>query len=39
MQMQLQTNSSGIKLPEVHGIKKTLDTNIVLKKTENRPSN
>ena len=27
VQMQLQTKSSGIKLPEAHGVKKTFDTN------------
>ena len=30
--MHLQTKSSGIKLSEVHGVKKTLDTNVLLKK-------
>ena len=35
VQMQLQTKSSGIKLPEVHGVKKTLDTNTLPEKTEN----
>ena len=29
VQMHLQTKSSGVKLPEVHGMKKTLDTNLV----------
>ena len=32
VQTPLQTKSSGIKLPEVHGVKKTLDTNLVAKK-------
>ena len=32
--MQLQTKSSGIKLPEVHGIKKTLDTNTLPEKKQ-----
>ena len=31
VQMHLQTKSSGIKLPEVHGMKKTLDTNLLPK--------
>ena len=30
--MQLQTKSSRVALPEVHGAKKTLDTNILLEK-------
>ena len=30
--MCLQTKSSGIKLPEVHGVKKTLDTNLLPEK-------
>ena len=30
--MHLQTKSSGIKLPEVHGVKKTLDTNLLPEK-------
>ena len=34
VQMHLQTKSSGIKLPEVHGVKKTLDTSLLPK--ENR---
>ena len=32
VQMCLQTESSRIKLPEVHGVKKTLDTNLLPKK-------
>ena len=32
VQTQLQTKSSGIALPEVHGTKKTLDTNILPEK-------
>ena len=32
VQMHSQTKSSGIKLPEVHGMKKTLDTNLLPKK-------
>ena len=32
VQMHLQTKSSGIKLPEVHGVKKTLDTNLLPEK-------
>ena len=31
VQMHLQTKSSGIKLPKVHGVKKTLDTNLLPK--------
>ena len=31
VQMQLQTKSSVIKLPEDHGVKETLDTNTLLK--------
>ena len=30
--MQSQTRSSGISLPEVHGTKKTLDTNVLSEK-------
>ena len=32
VQTLLQTNSGGINLPEVHGAKKTLDTNLLPKK-------
>ena len=32
-----QTKSSGIKLPEVHGIKKILDTNTLPEKQKNGP--
>ena len=32
VQICLQTKSSRIKLPEVHGVKKTLDTNLLSKK-------
>ena len=32
-----QTKSSGIKLPEVHGVKKTLNTNIVHEKQKKTP--
>ena len=32
VQMCLQTKSSGIRLPEVHGVKKTLDTNLLPEK-------
>ena len=32
VQMCLQTKSSAIKLPEAHGVKKTLDTNLLPKK-------
>ena len=31
VQMCLQTKSSGIKLPDVHGVKKILDTNLLPK--------
>ena len=47
VQMCLKTKSSGIMLPEVHGLKKTLDTNLlpeeqkiisqIKKKVENKP--
>ena len=39
VQVQSQTKSSGIKLPEVHGVKKTLDTNTLPEKQKNGPSN
>ena len=32
VQMHSQTKSSGIKLPEVHGVKKTLETNLLPEK-------
>ena len=32
VQMHSQTKSRGIKLPEVHGVKKTLDTNLLPEK-------
>ena len=32
VQMHSQTKSSGIKLPEVHGVKKTLDMNLLPEK-------
>ena len=34
-----QTKSSEIKLPEVHGVKKTLDTNLLPKNTESDSAN
>ena len=37
MQTQSQTKSSGIKLPEVHGIKKILDTNTLPGKQKTVP--
>ena len=47
VQTHLQTKSSGIKLPEVHGVKKALDTNLspekqkmipqIKKNIENKP--
>ena len=37
VQMQLQKNSRGIKLPEVHGVKKTLNTNTLPKKQKLSP--
>ena len=33
VQMCLQTKSSGVKLPEVHGVKKILDTNLFYPKS------
>ena len=35
--MQSQTKSSGIKLPEVHGMSKSLDSNILPEKQNIRP--
>ena len=35
VQTQSQTKSSGMKLPEVHGVSKSLDPNIQLKKNQN----
>ena len=37
VQTQSQTKSSGIKLPEVHGIKKILDTNLLPEKQKRAP--
>ena len=37
VQMQSQTKSSGIKLPEVHGVSKSLDPNIQPEKQAIRP--
>ena len=37
VQMCLQTKSSGINLPEVHGVKKTLDTNLLPEKQKMTP--
>ena len=37
VQTQSQTKSSGIKLPEVSGIKKTLDTNSVPERQKTAP--
>ena len=40
VQMHSQTKSSRIKLPEAHGVKKTLDTNLLPeKKTETDSTN
>ena len=39
MQTQLQTKSTGITLPEVHGTKKTFDTNILPEKQKLAPQN
>ena len=35
--MRSQTESSGIKLPEVHGVRKNLDPNILLEKQHANP--
>ena len=37
VQMQLQTKSNQIKLPEVHGVKKTMDTNTLPEKWKIAP--
>ena len=37
VQTKSQTKSSGIKLPEVHGIKKTLDTNLLTERQKSAP--
>ena len=39
VQMQSQTKSSGIKLPEVHGVSKSLDPNIQPEKQNIKPLN
>ena len=37
VQMSSQTKSSGVKLPEVHGIRKNLDPNILPEKQHTNP--
>ena len=37
VQIQSQTKSSRIKLPEVHGVKKTVDTNVLPEKQKSAP--
>ena len=39
MQTRSQARSSGIKLPEVHGVRKNLDPNIRLEKQHAKPIN
>ena len=39
VQTHLETKSSGIKSPEFHGVKKTLDTNLLPNKTESYSTN